>query len=112
MSDRFWLFSYGTLRLSDVQRAVFGRELPCVEDCLPGFRIERLRIVNPDVIALSGSDNHPILRRASPDQAVEGVALAVGADDLEKADRYEAADSRWMSSCAAGAVGGGLCWRP
>lgn len=91
MSTTHWLFSYGTLRQPGVQIELFGRTLETVEDSLPGFRVERLRITDPDVIALSGSDEHPVLRRCG-DGAVSGAALAVTADDLEHADRYEVDD--------------------
>lgn len=90
MSVTHWLFSYGTLRQPEVQIELFGRRLETVEDSLPEFRIERLRITDPEVIALSGSDEHPVLRRGG--NGVSGSALAVTVDDLEHADRYEVDD--------------------
>ena len=90
MSVTHWLFSYGTLRQPEVQVDLFGRTLETVEDSLPGFRIEQLRITDPEVIALSGSDEHPVLRRGG--EAVSGSALAVTTADLEHADRYEVDD--------------------
>lgn len=92
MSTTHWLFSYGTLRQPEVQIELFGRTLETVEDHLPAFRIERLRITDPDVIALSGSDDHPVLRRGSDSDSVSGSALAVTIADLERADRYEVDD--------------------
>ena len=90
MSTTHWLFSYGTLRQPEVQTELFGRTLETIDDSLPAFRIERLRITDPDVIALSGSDEHPVLRRGG--NGVSGSALAVTGADLERADRYEVDD--------------------
>ncbi|WP_129794040.1 gamma-glutamylcyclotransferase family protein [Sphingosinicella sp. CPCC 101087] len=92
MIAKHWLFSYGTLRQGEVQRELFGRELERVEDVLPGFRVERLRITDEAVIALSGSDSHPVLRRAGAGEAVSGSALAMSDDDLARADGYEVSD--------------------
>ena len=91
MDDRLWLFSYGTLRQPEVQRATFGRELAAEPDALPGFVLKELVITDPHVIALSGSDRHLILHPGGAESLVHGVALAVIADDLAKADRYEVA---------------------
>jgi len=94
MSDSTqYIFSYGTLQDPAVQVAVFGRRIPSLPDELPGFILDRVRIVDPDVIAKSGSDDHPILRRSSAAGAsVVGSALAIGPEDVAKADAYEVAD--------------------
>lgn len=92
MSKDIWLFSYGTLRQPEVQRELFGREVPSVDDVLTGFRIDTIAISNPAVVESSGSDRHPILRRGTVEQKVRGVALQLSASELESADRYEAAD--------------------
>lgn len=93
MAPPLWLFSYGTLRQPEVQRAVFGRELDSVPDALPGFVIDSVRITDPAVIAASGSDRHPILRRAdAAAPPIPGAALAIREADLAPADRYEAED--------------------
>lgn len=92
MAPQGWLFSYGTLAQPDVQQALFGRQLESVRDSLPGFRIDQLEITDTAVIALSGSDSHPVLRRGRPDEEVPGVALAVTDEDLSRADSYEVSD--------------------
>lgn len=87
------LFSYGTLRDPRVQRAHFGRLVPTAPDALPGFRVDVLTITDPAVIAVSGSDQHPILRRSGdPADVVSGVVLEVSAQELAAADAYEVAD--------------------
>ena len=105
MSDSaLYIFSYGTLQDPAVQEAVFGRRLPSLPDELPGFVLDRVRIIDPDVIAKSGSDEHPILRRSSAAGAsVMGSALAVALEDVAKADAYEVADYRRIAvSLASG----------
>jgi hypothetical protein len=96
MSDSVrYIFSYGTLQDPKVQAAVFGRRVPLLPDQLPGFTLDRVRILDADVIAKSGSDEHPILRRSSaPGASVVGSALAIEPEDIAKADAYEVADYR------------------
>jgi gamma-glutamylcyclotransferase (GGCT)/AIG2-like uncharacterized protein YtfP len=88
------LFSYGTLRQPDVQRALFGRCVPTVDDELPGYRIEWLLITDPAVIATSGSDRHPILRPGAPTDSVTGAYLELDDAELGAADDYEVDDYR------------------
>jgi hypothetical protein len=90
MSHR--LFSYGTLRQAEVQTALFGREVPTDADSLPGYRLEWLLITDPDVVATSGTDRHPILRPGAPDDSVDGVRLELSSAELERADDYEVDD--------------------
>lgn len=92
MTKQHWLFAYGPLRQPDAQNRLFGRELPAVEDALPGFRIERLPITDAAAIARSGSDCHPVLRRGGAGEEVRGLALAVSDGDLSQADIHEISD--------------------
>jgi hypothetical protein len=78
-----------------VQQAVFGRRLVTTPDELPGFVLDRLRITDPDVIAKSGKNEHPILRRSfAAGASVLGAALAIEPSDVSKADAYEVEDYR------------------
>ncbi|MCC2280805.1 gamma-glutamylcyclotransferase [Streptomyces sp. ET3-23] len=89
------LFSYGTLRQPEVQRSLFGREVPGTPALLPGYRLSTVEITDPEVIALSGSDRHPILQpTGDPADGVEGAALLVTDAELAAADDYEVADYR------------------
>jgi hypothetical protein len=92
MSDSERLFSYGTLRQADVQQALFGRAVPTVDDVLPGYRLDMVRITDPAVIAASGSDRHPILHRGEPGDVVDGACLELTPDELAAADAYEVDD--------------------
>lgn len=86
------IFSYGTLRQPEVQRALFGHPVPTVEDSLPGYRLEWLEITDADVIATSGSNRHPILRPGTATDHVAGAYLEVDESGLAAADDYEVDD--------------------
>lgn len=87
------VFSYGTLRQSNVQQALFGRHVRTVDDVLPGWRLEWLTITDPDVIRASGSARHPILRPGGPEDSVPGAYLELDSDaELAAVDDYEVED--------------------
>jgi len=89
------LFSYGTLRLPAVQLATFGRLLEATEAQLPGYRQDWVRITDPDVIATSGADRHPIVRPSGDDSdAVAGAVFTITTAELAGADHYEVSDYR------------------
>lgn len=89
------LFSYGTLRQPEVQRAQFGRLLDGVEDALTGYVLDEVLITDPEIVALSGSDRHPVLRRTGdPADRIIGTAFTVCDADLLAADEYEVDDYR------------------
>ena len=89
------LFSYGTLREPDVQRATFGREIDGRPDAIVGYHLDYVTITDPHVIAPSGSDRHPILKPTDrADAAVEGMVFEISEADLAAADEYEVDDYR------------------
>ncbi|MGB3475084.1 gamma-glutamylcyclotransferase family protein [Mycobacterium sp. SMC-14] len=84
------LFSYGTLQLPEVQRSTFGREVDGRPDAIVGYTLDYVTITDPHVVAVSGSDRHPILRPSDAhDAAVPGTVFAISAADLAAADEYE-----------------------
>lgn len=92
-AHEYWLFSYGTLQQENVQQATFGRRLESQPDALCGFTLSMVAITDPDVIAASGSDSHPIIRETGrQSDEIAGAALAVTADELLAADTYEVSD--------------------
>ncbi len=86
------VFSYGTLRQPEVQRSLYGRVAPTMADSLPGYRLEWLTITDPDVIATSGSDRHPILRHGDDTDSVAGAYLELTETELAATDAYEVDD--------------------
>ncbi|MCX5210047.1 gamma-glutamylcyclotransferase [Kitasatospora sp. NBC_00240] len=87
------LFSYGTLQSEQVQRSRFGRLLDGRPDALPGFRVTMVEITDPEVIAASGTDRHPlVLPSDEPGDLVEGSLFEVTAEELAAADDYEVDD--------------------
>jgi hypothetical protein len=92
------LFSYGTLRLPEVQRSTFGREIDGSPDAIIGYDLDYVTITDPQVVAVSGSDRHPILRRSDlHDAAVPGTVFAISAAELAAADAYEVDTYRRIS---------------
>ncbi len=94
-SDSVLLFSYGTLRQADVQRATFGRRLEGRPDSLAGFAVSPMAIADPHVIAVSGKAVHTIARpTGEPADRIHGLVFRVTAGELESADRYESGPIR------------------
>lgn len=84
------LFSYGTLRLREVQLANYGRELECELDVLLGHRLEPIEIDDPEVVRLSGKSVHTIARATgNPADRIEGVVLLLTEEELATTDGYE-----------------------
>ena len=94
---KFRIFSYGTLRQSNVQLALYGREVPTVEDTLPGWKLDWIQITDPEVILASGSDRHPILRKGKPKDSVSGAYLELDETELAATDKYEVSDYKRQS---------------
>lgn len=87
------LFSYGTLQLAHVQRAIFGRELEGQKDALLGFYREMVEITDPDVLAKSGERFHPIISRSGDmSHTIEGTVFELSEAELLAADEYEVDD--------------------
>jgi hypothetical protein len=90
MDETIGLFSYGTLQLEAVQRAVFGRLLTGQPDAMVGWGLVPLTITDPGVIETSGKAVHTIAKRTGdPADRVEGVVYFITAAELDAADRYE-----------------------
>jgi hypothetical protein len=84
------LFSYGTLQQEEVQLANFGRRLTGEADVLAGFLLGTVLIADDEVVAKSGSREHPIISpSSSPDDVVVGTAFLLTSDELAAADAYE-----------------------
>ena len=86
------LFSYGTLQQETVQLANFGRRLAGKPDAVLGYRMEKVQIKDPAVIATSGLAVHRILVPGNLLDTVEGVVFEVTPEELAAADDYEAED--------------------
>lgn len=84
------LFSYGTLRQEEVQRAIFGRPLKGESDAITGYSLSTVIIDDPLVVEQSGSAIHPIMI-PSKDAAseIDGMVFALSQSDLAAADLYE-----------------------
>ena len=88
-----WLFSYGTLQQENVQLETFGRRLEGRADALPGYRREMVRITDPEVVATSGAEFHPIVMASEdPADEVAGTAFDITEAEMAAADDYEVDD--------------------
>ncbi|WP_203717696.1 gamma-glutamylcyclotransferase family protein [Asanoa siamensis] len=99
------LFSYGTLRDPAVQQANFGRPLTGHPDAVPGYRLGVLTITDAEVVALSGTAEHPVATPSpNPTDSIAGVVFEITDAELEAADGYEVADyKRVLLPLASGA---------
>jgi gamma-glutamylcyclotransferase (GGCT)/AIG2-like uncharacterized protein YtfP len=82
------LFSYGTLRDGDVQRAVFGRTVDTTPDLLSGYRLVSVRVSNWDAAAISGGDVQLTLVPGEG-EPIKGSVLNITEEELRRADNYE-----------------------
>jgi gamma-glutamylcyclotransferase (GGCT)/AIG2-like uncharacterized protein YtfP len=97
------VFSYGTLRQENVQQALYGRKVETTDDALEGWRLDWVKITDPEVIAASGSHRHPILRKGDAQDKVIGAYLQLTDEELATTDAYEVEDySRIMVTLASG----------
>jgi gamma-glutamylcyclotransferase (GGCT)/AIG2-like uncharacterized protein YtfP len=84
------LFTYGTLRVEEVQLATFGRRLEGQADALPGYALKMIEIKDQDFVAKSGKAIHRNLQfTGDPSDFVEGAVYSVTLKELEQADAYE-----------------------
>ncbi|EJL6903533.1 gamma-glutamylcyclotransferase [Vibrio cholerae] len=103
-----YLFSYGTLRLKNVQIANFGRELVGHPDKLLQYSIEQVEITDSRVIEESGQKYHPILKyTGNIENEIEGTVFEVTQEDLKKADAYEVSDYKRVSANLKSGIN---CW--
>jgi uridine kinase len=94
-ADTAQLFSYGTLQQDGVQLRSFGRLLKGTDATLPHHYDDWVQITDPDVIATSGSNRHPIVRpRTDPYDEIAGTVFTVTTMELAAADDYEVEDYR------------------
>lgn len=87
------LFSYGTLQLSEVQLANYGRELDGEPDALIGYRMIVLPDRDPNAVRISGHTTHFVVRRTGESaDRVPGMVYWLTAEELAATDRYEGTD--------------------
>lgn len=87
------LFSYGTLQLEKVQIESFGRLLKGHKDSLKGYVLGQLKITDPDVLAKSEKEFHPIAEiSTNNNDQIDGVLFEITQKELDQADAYEVSD--------------------
>ena len=84
------LFSYGTLRLEEVQLDTFGRKLEGKPDVLVGYRLVTITIEDEDFVTKSGSAEHRNVQfTGNASDFVAGIVFKVTKKELEQSDTYE-----------------------
>lgn len=85
------LFSYGTLKLEEVQQGIFGRTLTGEADALLGYQLSTLKIENAEAVTISGLTEHPMAVYTGDDNdEVSGIVYHVSQEEFMHADNYEA----------------------
>ena len=92
MNEPSRLFSYGTLQLEQVQRALFGRTLDGTPDALTGYALIELPQRDPAAVAASGVEVHSALVPADGAGPIHGMLYTLSDAELATADRYETGD--------------------
>lgn len=82
------LFSYGTLQMEKVQRALFGRLIAMEDDVLHGWRIVEIA-AEPDPLDYSGLSVHKALVPGDPGDLIPGKVLTIDDRDWPALDAYE-----------------------
>lgn len=89
------LFTYGTLQLPQVQKALFGRILSGHPAVLSGYKQVPLTLHDPTVVRLSRKNAHLILEHTGNlEDQVTGVSFELSEEELKRADAYEPDDYR------------------
>jgi len=84
------IFSYGTLRQTEVQLANYGRLLTGTSDALLGYRLEPLEISDPHVVEISGKAVHTIAcASGGSEDRVDGTVFEISEEELAATDAYE-----------------------
>lgn len=92
------LFSYGTLQLEKVQIENYGRLLEGKKDTLFGYKLDKLKITDTEVLKKSGEEFHPIaVKTSSPNDVIEGTVFEITEDELIETDKYEVNDYQRVS---------------
>jgi gamma-glutamylcyclotransferase (GGCT)/AIG2-like uncharacterized protein YtfP len=84
------LFSYGTLQNIEVQLETFERELIGFNDVLLGYKLNKVKINDQNVVVLSGESYHPIaIVTCDCADEIPGMVFEITTEELAQSDKYE-----------------------
>lgn len=87
------LFSYGTLQLEKVQIGNYGRVLKGEPDRLIGYKTEKLKIIDPIVLARSQLGYHLIaVKSSNKADFIQGTLFQITSKELTETDNYEVSE--------------------
>ena len=81
------LFSYGTLRQAEIQRALYGREVETIPDAIMGYCIRVVQLTGWKYAQVSGGSLQQTIEKGPGD--IEGSVLLLTPDELVRTDEYE-----------------------
>lgn len=85
-----FLFSYGTLQSKKVQFEIFGRELTGFNDVLLGYKLNKVKINDQNVVVLSDEIYHPIaVITCDLVDEILGMVFEITTEELAQSDKYE-----------------------
>jgi len=89
----YYLFSYGTLQLENVQIKNYSRKLVGFKDVLENYTLEYLEITDKDVLTKSQQQLHPIaIPSKHKEDCIKGVIFKITEQELIQTDNYEVSD--------------------
>ncbi|ANW96487.1 hypothetical protein AXE80_09430 [Wenyingzhuangia fucanilytica] len=78
-------FSYGTLQFDKTQIETFGKLLPGTKDILKGYKLNNIKVLNPEIINLIDNNSHPIATLTNnPNDEIIGTVFELTNEELNK----------------------------
>ncbi|GGF66716.1 gamma-glutamylcyclotransferase family protein [Wenyingzhuangia marina] len=78
------LFTYGTLKLEKVQTEIFGKVLQGKDDIVKGYKLGIFHFVNPEAIAISEKDCHPLATPSeNPNDEISGTIYEINEEEIK-----------------------------
>ncbi|MGY5356111.1 gamma-glutamylcyclotransferase family protein [Wenyingzhuangia sp. IMCC45467] len=82
-------FSYGVLQFEKTQIETFGKPLPSKKDIVKGYKLDNIKVVNPEMVTLMDNNFHPIAKPSNnPNDEIIGTVFELNEDDLAKAEAF------------------------
>lgn len=82
-------FSYGVLQFDKTQIDTFGRLLNRTVDIVKGYKLDNIKIQNPEIITLMDNDFHPVAKSTNNlNDEITGTVFELSDEDMAKIETY------------------------
>ena len=81
------LFSYGTLRDAEIQRALYGRLVKTTPDAIIGYCFRTIHLTDWKYSEISGGNVQKTIEKGPGE--IDGAVLLLTPDELTRTDEYE-----------------------